>query len=285
MPISPRNAIPPLALASLALIAGLAFSPAALASGPVHTDARPGRRELDAGDIKNLARVLAIGALLGAAYFYGAGGDDADLLETLAATPLTPIDDAGSGYVCVEGPVKARGDLLAPRLRMPVVFYRYVQTEEWEERRRNGPWMARSRLLKEESDRVEYTVGAGERAIVVRPGGATLEGRRLHEEGVPVGSGRESLTVGVEVRRHRYVHRVFGLETETTGTVLGSVSVEPDGSRAIYDRRGGGGPFVCAAGTRAKLIESKREDTQTSGMISAALGVLGVVLLGASAAF
>lgn len=237
------------------------------------------------------ACLLAVG---GAGFWYLRGGADADLAAALERNPPGPIGGS-PGYRCVEGRVACAQPLLAPRARVEVAAYRYLQSEEWEERNRHGAWTERRTVHKDETELAAFDLVGDAGRVEVAPGGARLEPRLLHEEEVPAGGGdsRAAASAGLELpapgataglgtagqrRRHRYVHKVYGLALDDRVLVLGHVSDDdPPRVQRNPDADAEDEPYLVASGTHAENVRRFREDGQVGYLL--VLACLGLALI------
>lgn len=245
--------------------------------------------EVDAGRLG--LWIMGFGALLGlgAAWFHLGAEEEEVLLDALRAHPDTPADQVRVGGIqAVWGQARTEEPLVAPRVREEVVYYEYLQYEEWETKTRNGNWVRSEKVHKEERVGVPFFVEDESGRVQVYPGGARLETTRLHKEtkgiqgggagGVGGGSG---MSLAGSYRNHRHVHLVRGIPVGSRVLVLGEVGEGAD-SRPGFQRgekKGEDGPpYLISTRTREEMIEKFHEQSAIRRMLVTTLGAFGVLL-------
>lgn len=223
--------------------------------------------------------------LMAAGYNYTAGGDDADLVEALNETPTSPpgavVPDT---YAVVEGVAGCEENLLAPRVRTHVVFYRYLQLEEWQEQDKNKIWHTVTRTLKEETQIVPFVVEGKGGSVEVAAGGARLEGKRLLRDvigasGSATNQGGGGFGLTGKYRNHRYIHEVYGLEVGQPALVAGRTVAGADGGARFENCDSEERPYVVSARGRQDLTQRARDRAGVAGIFMWGFGVLAVVFL------
>ncbi len=253
----------------------------------VQDDIRPPDSRPFDPDLDSLALMFFGAGLLSAmaaGYFSLQGGETADLIEALHAAETIPSKEAGHGYACVAGTITCKQVLLAPRLREPVVYYRYRQIEEWEQRNKNGHWIPFSRVLKEDVERVVFEIQDSSGCVTVQSGGAKIQGRKLFEAPVTAGDkdtgtgmGSSGSFMGSKYRKHRFIHEVYGVAVGDQALVIGESN--RNANEEVFFQKGQEKslPFIVAVGTRETLMTQQDEAAAIHTMLTWALGGLSLL--------
>jgi hypothetical protein len=215
---------------------------------------------------------------------------DTDLVEAMHDTPTSAIGEVtSSGYYEIKGKAKSLHPLLAPKTQEEVLFYRYVQREEWVTRRKRRTYHHQA-TLKDSTEAVPFALEDETGLILIDPKGARLEGKLLSQSDEGTNEVEKLLGAvsfqmgpnGVHETRQEYrlIHEIYGAKEGDQLYVIGPTIADSSGDIRFGKQASEERPFLISSRTEEDLSKKLGERSALHSLVSWSIAVLflGLVL-------